>query len=80
VNETALAMGSVGHPIPTDDDRIISKQEAADWAGVSLRTWERHEAEGSAPPRVQMSARRFGYWKSDVRVWLRKRTASKKAA
>lgn len=80
---TALASGT--RPAPgvhpsNDDDGILNKQQAAAFAGLSLRTWERHEAEGTCPPRVQLGTRRIGYWRSDVREWLRHRTGPKKAA
>lgn len=62
------------------DDDILSKNEAARLARLSLRTWERHEAVGTAPPRVQLGTRRIGYWRRDVLGWLRSRTAPAKQA
>lgn len=61
-------------------DRILSKAETARVAGISIRSLERHESEGTAPPRVQLGIRRVGYWQTDVYDWLRARTAPKKAA
>lgn len=83
MDTTALASGTVSPPglvSGSDPDCILSKEQAAKLAGVSQRTWERHEADGTAPPRVRLGTRRVGYWRNDVRAWLRERTGPRKAA
>lgn len=63
-----------------EQDVILNVREAADMADLSVRTFYRLMAEGIAPPRVGLSTRRFGFWRSDIQSWLRSRTAPRKAA
>ena len=35
---------------------------------------------GEAPPRIQLTGRRIGYWKRDVLAWLKARTSATKRA
>lgn len=68
------------HPPAPAIDQILSKQEAAALARISVRSWERHESEGTAPPRVMLGRRRVGFWRADVLGWLRSRTVPAKRA
>jgi predicted DNA-binding transcriptional regulator AlpA len=43
---------------------------------LSPRTVKDLEYQGSAPPRVQLSKRRFGFTVASVREWIKERTVS----
>ena len=57
------------------DVAILSDKEAAEVLGVSLDTLARMTARGDAPPRVQISMRRFGRPVGSLKAWLAKRSA-----
>ena len=57
---------------------ILTKREAAQLARMSERTLDRLSEDGRGPVRIQLSARRVGYWKRDVLAWLAARTAPAK--
>lgn len=71
-------------PTPPPDvagfDRVLTLNEAARMAGVSVRTLHRLFEIGEGPPRVQLTARRVGVWQTDAIAWLRARTAPAKRA
>ncbi|MDA5095016.1 DNA-binding protein [Aliiroseovarius sp. KMU-50] len=50
---------------------FLSKQAAADFLGVSVRTLDRRHAEGSGPPRIKHGAK-IGYFHSSIIEWLKK--------
>jgi len=55
---------------PFRSARIIPRRKAAELADVSVDTWDRLEAKGQTPPKVQISERRFGYRLIDFERWL----------
>ena len=59
---------------------VLSQPEAARLMRMSTRTLERLVETGVAPPRIQLTGRRVGYWHSDVIVWLQARTSPAKRA
>lgn len=59
--------------------RIISKKEMARLRGVSERTLEREQAEGTGVPYVRISARRIGYCEEDYEAWLADRRFAHRA-
>jgi len=63
-----------------DLDVVLSQSEAARLMCMSSRTLERLVETGKAPPRIQLTGRRVGYWKRDVLAWLRARTSPAKQA
>lgn len=70
-------------PAPTDGadlDVVLTHPEAARVLRVSTRTLDRLCETGEAPPRIQLTGRRVGYWKRDVMAWLRARTSPAKQA
>ena len=70
-------------PAPLDApalDVVLTQPEAARMLRVSTRTLERLCENGEAPPRIQLTGRRVGYWRSDVMAWLKARTAPAKQA
>jgi predicted DNA-binding transcriptional regulator AlpA len=56
-----------------DSVRVLTRPEAVKALGVSIRTWERLEAAGDAPPKVRLSQGRIGYRLSDIQNWLDRR-------
>ena len=53
--------------------RAVSRTEAIERSGLSLRTWERLEAIGDVPPKLRLSEGRIGYLLSDLKDWLERR-------
>ena len=47
-------------------DRVRTREHFAALLGISLRTLERMEQRGETPPRVQISATRYGYRQSSI--------------
>jgi predicted DNA-binding transcriptional regulator AlpA len=47
-------------------DRVRTREHFAALLGISLRTLERMEQRGETPPRVQISATRYGYRQSTI--------------
>jgi predicted DNA-binding transcriptional regulator AlpA len=56
-----------------DSVRVVTRLQAIQASGVSPRTWDRLEANGDTPPKIQLSERRVGYLISDLRKWLERR-------
>jgi hypothetical protein len=63
--ERAKALGS-------DDDLVLSTEEAALFLGISSRTLEKWRGTGEGPPYCKMS-RRVGYRLGDLRKWLNRK-------
>jgi predicted DNA-binding transcriptional regulator AlpA len=63
-----------------DSVRVLSRPEAVKAVGGSIRTWERLEAAGDAPPKIRLSQGRVGYRLSDLKVWLESRREGVEAA
>ena len=61
-------------------DPVLTISEAAHLMRVSVRTLERLAETGEGPPRIQLTGRRVGYWRSDVLAWLKARTSPAKRA
>ena len=61
-------------------DVVLSQTDAARLMCMSTRTLERLVETGEAPPRIQLSGRRIGYWRSDLMTWLKARTSPAKRA
>jgi predicted DNA-binding transcriptional regulator AlpA len=57
---------------------ILTRAEAAQLLRVDMRTVDRLEEDGRFVPRIQLSARRVGYWKADLIAWAATRTAPTK--
>ena len=53
--------------------QVLSLDQAAYRAGIVRRTLERMLAEGTGPPKVQISKRRVGILKADLERWLTSR-------
>ena len=72
-------------PIPAtpdapDLDIVLTHGEAAQMLRLSTRSLDRLVETGEAPPRIQLTGRRVGYWKRDVLAWLQARTSPAKRA
>ena len=63
-----------------DHDLILTHTETAKLMRLSIRSLDRLCEVGLAPPRIKLSNRRYGYWKSDVLAWLHARTSPAKRA
>lgn len=63
-----------------DLDVVLTHPEAARMLRLSTRSLDRLCETGEAPPRIQLTGRRIGYWQSDVLAWLRARTSPAKRA
>jgi predicted DNA-binding transcriptional regulator AlpA len=61
-------------------DFIRTRKETAQRLRVSLRTLQRMEARGEAPPRIKISDRIFGYRESAIDAFLRLRTTEQRTA
>lgn len=59
-------------------DVVLTHPEAARMLRLSTRSLDRLCETGEAPPRIQLTGRRIGYWRSDVLAWLKARTAPAK--
>jgi predicted DNA-binding transcriptional regulator AlpA len=57
-------------------DFIRTRKETAQRLRISLRTLQRMEARGEAPPRIRITDRIFGYRESAIDVFLRERTTT----
>jgi predicted DNA-binding transcriptional regulator AlpA len=55
-------------------DQVRTREEFAGMLGISLRTLCRMEQNGEAPPRVQISATRYGYRQSVIDKFLNQGT------
>jgi predicted DNA-binding transcriptional regulator AlpA len=64
----------------SDLDVVLTQAETARMLRLSDRTLQRLDEIGEAPPRIQLTGRRVGYWKRDVLAWLQARTAPAKRA
>jgi predicted DNA-binding transcriptional regulator AlpA len=58
-------------------DPILNEKQLAAWLGISAPNVQRHRADGTGPPFVQLSERRIGYRKSAVEQWLEARTINR---
>ena len=68
---------------PLDDadlDIVLTYSETARVLRLSTRTLDRLCETGEAPPRIQLSGRRIGFWRRDVLAWLLARTSPAKQA
>ncbi len=61
-------------------DVVLTHPETARMLRLSTRSLDRLCETGEAPPRIQLTGRRIGYWRSDVMAWLQARTAPAKQA
>ena len=59
---------------PADGAAIIDLRDFMRRVGLSKQTVYRLMAAGDAPPRIQLSTRRFGFRVRDVDHWLEQRT------
>jgi len=57
------------------DDRIVSLNEAAEAAGVSICTLRRRIDAGAGPHVIRLSERRVGIRVRDLKSWLDARTS-----
>jgi hypothetical protein len=57
-----------------DDDRILDDFEIAKEMRISVATLRRRRKEGKAPPRTQLSTRRFGTSVRNLRLHLERNT------
>jgi predicted DNA-binding transcriptional regulator AlpA len=60
--------------------RVIPPNDAADRAGVSVRSLQRYVREGSAPTPVQISKGRIGFFEHEVQAWLAALPRTREAA
>jgi len=56
--------------IDLDALKVLTRPEVIALLGISKMTFDRIEAKGDGPPKVQLSPRRIGYRVSAVRAWL----------
>jgi predicted DNA-binding transcriptional regulator AlpA len=56
--------------IDLDGLKVLSRPEVIALLGVSKVTFDRIEARGAGPAKIQLSPRRIGYRVSAVRAWL----------
>lgn len=63
-----------------DSVRVLTRPEVVKTLGVSIRTFERLEAAGDAPPKTRLSEGRVGYRLKDVAAWLERRRAPAEVA
>ena len=70
-------------PAPRDTpdlDVVLTHAETALVLRLSTRSLDRLCETGEAPPRIHLTSRRVGYWRSDVLAWLKARTSPAKRA
>ena len=67
-------------PDVPDLDVVLTHPETARMLRLSTRTLDRLCETGEAPPRINLTGRRVGYWKRDVIAWLQARTSPAKRA
>ena len=61
-----------GYPSPADLPERFGKQVAADWVGVSVRTWERWDRLGETPAAVHLGKSKE-YRKATFLAWYASR-------
>jgi len=67
-------------PDAPDLDVVLTHPETARMLRLSTQSLDRLCETGEAPPRIQLTRRRVGYWRSDVMAWLKARTSPAKRA
>lgn len=67
-------------PDAADLDVVLTHPEAARMLRLSTRSLDRLCETGEAPPRIQLTGRRVGYWRRDLLAWLQARTSPAKRA
>ena len=67
-------------PDAPDLDVVLTHPETARMLRLSTRTLDRLCETGEAPPRINLTGRRVGYWKRDVLAWLQAQTSPTKHA
>jgi len=65
-------------PAAADIEVVLTHPETARMLRLSTRSLDRLCEIGEAPPRIQLTGRRVGYWRRDVLSWLQARTATAK--
>ena len=55
-----------------ESDPVLTISEAAHLMRVSVRTLERLAETGEGPPRIQLTGRRVGFWRSDVMACIKR--------
>ena len=60
--------------VPLSDDPILNDPETAKEMHISIATLRRLRKAGKAPPRTQLSDRRFGTLRSNIRKHLLRNT------
>jgi predicted DNA-binding transcriptional regulator AlpA len=78
MSETLQALLGSAAPLPpaAPDYIVLSDKQVAEIAGFGIRTLERLREKGEAPPRVRLSARRYGTRLGDLRQWLQARVSA----
>ena len=66
--------------IDDNSDALLNEKQLSAWLGISLPSLQRHRANGSGPPFVQLSERRIAYRRSAVNEWLKTRTITRVGA
>ena len=61
--------------IISSDEHVVTLNEAAHVAGISLCTLRRRLADGSGPRVVRLSERRVGIRVRDLKQWIAERTS-----
>ena len=55
--------------------KVLTRPEVIALLGIGKTTFERLEAKGLGPPKINLADRRIGYRVSDVKAWLDSRAA-----
>jgi predicted DNA-binding transcriptional regulator AlpA len=53
--------------------RVLGTRQAATFAGLSVRDWERKRAAGETPAAVNLGTRKLGYQVVDLLAWIESR-------
>lgn len=53
-----------------DDDKILSRKDAAKFLGVAVITMDTWRARGEGPPYLRVGPRRIAFRQSDLERWL----------
>jgi excisionase family DNA binding protein len=59
--------------LEVETGRVLTKNQAAQYLGLSLRTLERMIMSGDAPKRIQRTQKRYGFRLSDLMKWVETR-------
>jgi predicted DNA-binding transcriptional regulator AlpA len=79
IRSSALKAGGKGMALNLNPLQVFDRSTTLEILGLDRRTFDRLEARGEAPPKIQLSPNRVGYRASDLQHWQDSRLQRKTA-